>query len=76
MADQEIKGVVYKEESTGQNCELSQAAGEGGASARLGDGLHILKISQNPEQCTKKEYSVLDHPGTRATTDQMRSVIC
>lgn len=42
----------------------------------LGDGPHMLKISQNLEQSRKKEYSVLDHPGTRATTDQMRNKIC
>lgn len=41
----------------------------------LDDGLHILKIGQNLEQGREKEYSVLDHPGTRATADQMRSKI-
>lgn len=41
----------------------------------LDDGLHILKTGQKLERCRKKEYSVLDHPGTRATTGQMRSKI-
>ena len=64
----------YKEESIGQNCELCWAAGEGRVLG-LDDGMHILKVSQSLERCRKKEYSVLDHPGTQAATDQMRSKI-